>query len=301
MVPSLLSLFLPFCLFTTGSPVLASGNSTEPQEGSNFNSSTTIAPFLEKKYTATQYAKVTQSNQSTRERILYVTSGPEDYYYDDDSGGDEETKVIESPPAPSSPCPYDRCEHLLPTCEEIQKQAGGRCLCPGITGSKTKPDPPRLVQALLADGKLSVNWCSPLSTVRGYRVLYRGLQGPMETGPVLNASYRSYSIENLPDTHYTVCVVAFNEAGESPAAVDEEDNGPEGSMTGPCRNLHTTLSKDSYIYLGVGLGLAALAGLLVVLGCWLWKRERSNKMYVAEEEEMGIPNHFYKAESANQL
>ncbi|XP_018420402.1 PREDICTED: LRRN4 C-terminal-like protein [Nanorana parkeri] len=283
MVSFVLPLLLHICLINTRSLVLA------VEDLASLQASTAAPATASNQSTAIQHTKVTN-----QKRLLYI-SEPEEDYYDDD---EEETPVPPPPPVPKNPCTYDRCEHLSPTCEDIQNKAGGNCLCPGIDGPNIKPDPPQLSQVLPGDREVTVNWCSPSSTVRSYKVLYLGPNSQVEEGPALNASYRSYSIANLlPATQYTVCVVAINDAGESPAEINEAEEDTEGSMRGPCRMLHTTASKTSHMYIGIGVGLGALVVVMAVLGILLCiKKKKKNRMDV-EEKEMGIPNHSYKVGS----
>ncbi|KAM9302177.1 LRRN4 C-terminal-like protein [Gastrophryne carolinensis] len=258
----------------------------------NLTVTTTLAPFL------ANSTKVTQSPKTTQDWPEYVTSGPEeDYYYDD-----TEPTVTSAPPAFPGQCLYDRCKHLSPTCEEIQSKAGGTCLCPGIDGPSKKPDPPNVNQVTSGEEEVTVKWCSPLSTVHNYIVLYLGSEGPIQKGPLLNSSYRAYSIQNLlPNTRYTLCVVAKNNAGYSDADMTQAEEDTTGSMTGACRIFRTSPSKQSYIYLGVGLGLGALAVVLAVLASLWCIRQKRNKQLAAEEEEQGIPNASYKVGSKDHL
>ncbi|XP_040184933.1 LRRN4 C-terminal-like protein [Rana temporaria] len=288
MMSSLYLVLLHICLINTRSLVFAL------EDSALLNASTPTITTASNQSSAIQHTKVTKS-QTTRERLLYVTSGSEEDYYD----ADEDATVSLPPPVSMKPCPFNRCEHLSPTCEEIRSKAGGNCLCPGIDGPNVKPDPPKLDQVLLADREVTVNWCSPSSTVNIYRVLYQGPDSHLEKGPDLNASYRSYSITNLlPATQYTVCVVAINNAGESPAEIDAEED-LEGSKRGHCRILHTTNSKMSHIYIGIGVGLGVLAVVMIVMGILLCNRKRRKGRMDVEEKEMGTTNHSYVAGNAN--
>nr|DBA17244.1 TPA: hypothetical protein GDO54_002720 [Pyxicephalus adspersus] len=245
--------------------------------------------------TAAQQTKVTQ-RKSTPERLLYITSGPEEDYYD----YDEETTLSPHSPVPMKPCHYDRCENLSPTCEEIQRKAGGNCLCPGIDGPNIKPDSPAINKVLSGDTEVTVTWCSPSSTVQSYRVLYQGPDSQVEKGPLLNASYRSYSIENLlPGTQYTICVVAINNAGESSAKFIEAEEDIERTIKGPCSNFHTTATKTSHMYIGIGVGLGALMVVMGILGILMCNRKKRKNRMDVEEEEMGVSNHYYKAGNTN--
>ncbi|XP_063293310.1 LRRN4 C-terminal-like protein [Pelobates fuscus] len=255
-----------------------------------------------------QLPEITRSRKTTPDKILYVTGGiGEDYdYYDDDEDDSVEEATFAPPRVSVIPCPYNRCKHLELPCEEIQMRAGGNCLCPGLSGRSIKPDSPRLLQVIPGDQGASVNWCSPLSTVQGYRVVYKTSDGPMEIGPILNSTYRFYSINNLlPDMSYRVCVVAFNEAGESPVGESEEEEQERlkyGTM-GPCMVFHTSGKWESKIYLGIGVGLALLAGVLglIVFVFWLWKKKRVSSRKLTDSGERGITNMSFKADSVEQL
>lgn len=290
MMSSLYLVLLHICLINTRSLVFSL------EDSASLNLSTPTPTTASNQSNAIQHTKVTK-RQTTREKLLYVTSGPEDDYdYDED-----DSTVTLPPPVSMKPCPFDRCEHLSPTCEKIQSKAGGNCLCPGIDGPNVKPDPPKLSQVLMADKEVTVNWCSPSSTVHSYRVLFQGPDSQVEEGPDLNASYRSYSISNLlPATQYTVCVVAINPAGESSTEIDAEED-IDAIMKGSCRIFHTNASKMSRVYIGIGVGLAALAGVMIVLGILLCNRKRRKGRMDVEEKEMGTTNHSYMPGSANYL
>ncbi|KAM8939241.1 LRRN4 C-terminal-like protein [Pelodytes ibericus] len=285
---TLLYHFLPLLLLyinTTGSMALFTedhtiqtwDNSSTHQSSNNPSSVTTIGPqWINNQSSAPPLTKVTQTDQSTREPILYITGGTGEDYYEDYT---DDAAPSASPETPVIPCTYDRCKHMEPLCEETQGRAEGNCLCPGIAGPKIIPDVPRLGQIIPGVKGVSVSWCSPMSTVHGYKVLYGPPDGLLEQGPILNASYRFYSIEGLlSDTTYKVCLVAFNKAGESLVTVEEhlerEPNTPNS-----CTIISTTSSKDLYIYIGIGVGLATLVGLLglSVFGCWMCYRRKASK------------------------
>ncbi|CAH2325114.1 LRRN4 C-terminal [Pelobates cultripes] len=299
--PFLLLLSLP--VTTIGPTALPTENKTQSLENNgtdlnskNSSSLTTIAPTLiNNQSSAPLFTKVTQGHKSTREHIRYITGGTGDDYYEDDN---EET----IPPIPPNiilePCPYDRCKHLETPCEETQRRAQGRCLCPGINGPTIRPSRPHLTQIIPGERYINMSWCSPLSTVHGYKVLYGPPTGLLERGPVLNDSFRFCIIEGLlPNTPYRVCILAFNDAGESP--VEEGNLELDSETTVSCRFIHTTSSKELYIY--VGVGLAALAGLvgLVVLGYCLYKKRKSNKE--TNWEDMVLPDQLYRGHSVEQL
>ncbi|OCT84061.1 LRRN4 C-terminal-like protein [Xenopus laevis] len=250
----------------------------------------------------------TWRQRSSNEHIQFINGGIGVEYYEDKDYNDNEAKVITSPSYGSlKPCAYDRCKHLEEPCEETQRAAGYHCLCPGIDGPSVPPDSPRLVQSVPDESGVSLRWCSPLSTVRGYRVLHGTSGNPMQSGPVLNSTYRFYSIEKLlPDTSYRVCVVALNEAGRSKVDFGEdheEEENWEWGKPGPCRIIHTTGTKASMILLWTGVTIAVLAGMMGVamLGYWLRKRGRRKRQKIERGVEMGISNLSFKSESVEQL
>ncbi|KAM4617953.1 LRRN4 C-terminal-like protein [Discoglossus pictus] len=323
LVSPLLLLLLPFCLMTSGAPatsapaITTEGNSSRPWTSNSTESwdstsapLTTAAPTEDINETVPEPSvpplpEVTRSRQTTQDRIVFISGEEGDDYYEDDDYNDKGVIPTQSP-IPDKPCEYNRCKHLEPSCKEIQNMEGGKCMCPGVDGPHVRPDTPRLGQILSAENGASVNWCSPLSTVLGYRVLYGSLDGPMEQGPDLNSSYRMYSIGHLsPDTTYRVCVVAFNAVGHSSSETGEEEEtvGWEGGKPGPCRIFRTSSSQETNVYLGVGVGLAALAGVLglSVLGWWLWRRGKDRRRKEDNGDRMGVPNLSYKAESVEQL
>uniref|UniRef100_A0A8C5QNB3 Fibronectin type-III domain-containing protein n=1 Tax=Leptobrachium leishanense TaxID=445787 RepID=A0A8C5QNB3_9ANUR len=261
-------------------------NNTDPSSR-NLSSWTTVTSSSPKT------TKITKGHQTTQDNILFITGWTGDYEED-------YTKISPTVPpnVPLKPCPYDRCKHLEIPCKETQWIAQGRCLCPGVSGPSIRPNMPHLTQLIPGEKDINVSWCSPLSTVHGYRVLYGPSNGILERGPILNGSYRFYSIGGLlPNTLYLICIMAFNDVGESPV---EENLELESAMSTPCRLIYTTSPKDIYIY--VGVALAVLAGLvgLAVFGYWLHQKSRYSKE-TSLWEEMVLPNQLYKGDSVEQL
>ncbi|KAG8437981.1 hypothetical protein GDO86_008607 [Hymenochirus boettgeri] len=241
---------------------------------------------------------------STQGKIQYISDGGGVDYYEDDNNS--EPNESSTPMYGSAkPCSYDRCKHLETPCEETQRGSGYHCLCPGIDGPSIPPDPPRLVRVIPGESGASLSWCSPLSTVVGYRVLYGTKGSLLDRGPSLNATFRFYSLENLvPDTPYRLCVIAFNEAGESKIKINkDEEEGLDWNKPSPCMMLHTFSFNKSRIYLVIGVSLAAVAVVmgLSVLGYWLGRKGRSRTRNLMRGEEMGISNLSFKAESVEQL
>ncbi|CAI9572629.1 unnamed protein product [Staurois parvus] len=253
-----------------------------------------------------QPRKITQNQKTTRERIQFITEDIDYDSYEDEEDTSYKKHFTLPPQVSYEACPFDRCKHLELPCREIQKRAGGKCLCPGISGRTISPDAPHLHVVTPGQKGISVSWCSPLSTVQGYRVLYGAPEGPLEQGPLLNQSYRIFSIPNLvPGTTYRVCVVAINDAGESQVELkDEEKEWPsQERISGPCGIYNTYDPYASYIYLAVGIGLAVLAGLLGIFSFvyWFRCRKRSRKIKRAIGEEKGVTNMSFRAESVENL
>uniref|UniRef100_A0A8C5QMR5 Fibronectin type-III domain-containing protein n=1 Tax=Leptobrachium leishanense TaxID=445787 RepID=A0A8C5QMR5_9ANUR len=271
---------LPFCIDSIGSTAIPreengtkTWDDTTHAKNNNLRPNTTIVPsWTNNESSVSLVPEDTGSQGNTQDGILYITSG--DDYYEDDM---EETLATLS--FPVNPCPYDPCKHMEPPCKEIQMRKDSNCLCPGLMGSTIRPVAPQLGQIVTGDTKVDVSWCSPLSTVHGYRVLYGTPGAILERGPVLNDSYRFYSIGALlPDTSYRVCVVAFNKAGESPTDAVEDSWVEESNTSGPCSVIRTTSFRKLYIY--IGLGLIVLAGFLIlsVIVCFLCRKRKGNKM-----------------------
>ncbi|XP_068116773.1 LRRN4 C-terminal-like protein isoform X2 [Hyperolius riggenbachi] len=260
--------------------------------------------FMNNQLSIAQPRRITQKQKATREQIQFIT---EEYDYYGDEDDDSYKKSFTLPTQTSIElCPYDRCKHLQIPCSEIQKSFGGKCLCPGISAHTVPPDSPQLLEIRIEQTFIGVNWCSPLSTVTGYRVLYGDLEGSMEMGPLLNQSYRFFALSNLfPGKTYRVCIVAINDAGESkvdPGHIEEKWLG-KGGTVGPCGIFNTYNSHGSYIYLVIGITLAILTILLffsVFIYCFYCKK-RNRKIRRATEEEMGVTNMSFKADSVENL
>ncbi|KAM3920288.1 LRRN4 C-terminal-like protein [Leptodactylus fuscus] len=173
---------------------------------------------------------------------------------------------------------------------------------PGISGSSVLPESPRLRQVIAGQAGIGVSWCSPLSTVQSYRVMYGTPEGPLEVGPLLNQTYRFFSITNLlPGTAYRVCVVAINDAGENQVDHGDEELDQE-DIVGPCGIFHTYDALGSSMYLAIGVGLAALAGVLGFSAFiyWSWSRKKRS-IKRTRQGDMGVANMSFKAESIENL
>ncbi|KAM5138458.1 LRRN4 C-terminal-like protein [Mantella aurantiaca] len=307
-------LLLLLCAAITGLHA-EKNNTAEPEENKNNTAplNTTMSPlataspdYKDEKSSVAQPRKITQSQKTTRERIPFITEDIDYDSYEDGEDNDYKKHFTLPPRVSYEACPFDRCKHLELPCSEIQKIAGGNCLCPGISGRTIPPDAPRLKDVTPGQTGISVSWCSPLSTVQGYRVLYGTPEGPLEKGPLLNQSYRFFSIPNLvPGMAYRVCVVAINDAGESQVEQSNSDEGwpGQGGIAGPCGVYNTYDPYGSYIYLAVGTGLAIFAALLgiFVLVYWFKCRKRNRKIKRTFGEEMGVTNMSFKAESVENL
>lgn len=176
-------------------------------------------------------------------------------YYEDDYDYEERQKG----PVTSrvGPCDYDPCRHHQKPCFELQTLS--RCLCPGLSGELSVPDPPRLREVSeIQDTSAEIQWCAPNSVVRFYQLAYR-LTGKMKNYSVsgeIYATARQYTLYNLqPGSAYQVCIMASNQAGSSQMT----DNAPPS-----CSNFTTKTS-----YKSIFAALCATSGLLVVLALLL--------------------------------
>ncbi|KYO22244.1 LRRN4 C-terminal-like protein [Alligator mississippiensis] len=167
---------------------------------------------------------------------------------------------------PPSRCDYQPCRHLQPSCAELRQASA--CLCPGLSGASEPPDPPRLLEAVVAAGGASLHWCAPPSTVLRYRLLAWPPHGPPLASPPLNASFRRATLGPLaPGTRYRLCVVAENAAG---ASFQHDDAAAPG---GPCRAVDTPLGPQPLLYATLGVA-ALLGGLGTSALVWRWARHR---------------------------
>ncbi|XP_038620765.1 LRRN4 C-terminal-like protein [Tachyglossus aculeatus] len=177
-----------------------------------------------------------------------------------------------SPPPRPVPCDYDRCRHLQPPCKELQRLGRQPCLCPGLSSPNQPPDPPRLgeVQIWAEEGRALVHWCAPSSPVREYRLQFWEAGGGRRRGPALNSSLRQAQLSPLqPGTSYVVCVVALNDAGESPTVHGDAEGfrGPgEAEPFGPCRAISVPPRPQTYVHVavGIGVGLASVSCLALL-------------------------------------
>ncbi|XP_075781831.1 leucine-rich repeat neuronal protein 4 [Pelodiscus sinensis] len=169
--------------------------------------------------------------------VLYI-----DDYYDDDQP--EET--ITQPIVVS--CDYDPCQHLQKPCSELQRLSP--CLCPGVSGEDTVPDPPRLQEVSeTTDTSAQIHWCAPNSFVNTYQLVYhaKGSKNQILVAEIYPTARKHTLYELSPDTSYWVCVIASNKAGLS-QMTSEKISG------NPCTHFTT---KPSYKFIFVVLSLAS--------------------------------------------
>ncbi|XP_078516608.1 LRRN4 C-terminal-like protein [Lissotriton helveticus] len=232
--------------------------------------------------------------RTTLTRILFAIPDREEYDYTAEDE-DEDLSEPATPRAPAVPCDYDRCRHLQVPCEELQQLS--RCLCPGVSGSHVRPDPPRLGDIQESEGVLTVHWCSPSSTVDQYRVEVRrddSLEA-VRTDTV-NSTHRLITLEGLQSgKSFVVCVVAMNQAGSS------EVNQAE---YGPCRKVQMSGTQLRYLYVALGASAAALL-LVAILGVAYYYHSRRKKSLLHSSRDTtvpsGVPNMSYRSESIEQL
>ncbi|XP_069810769.1 leucine-rich repeat neuronal protein 4 [Dendropsophus ebraccatus] len=164
-------------------------------------------------------------------------------------------------------CDYDHCRHLQPPCSELQLLTP--CMCPGLSGDDTIPDPPHVQGAFeITDTSAQILWCSPNSMVEKYQLVYQPESGTNETVDNIYVTMRQYTLYNLlPYTTYKVCVLAYNKKGHSTST--------NGVSRAPCAEFTT---RPSYILI-LSI-LSALGGLflvtIIVLASCLYKARKNN-------------------------
>ncbi|XP_001513528.3 LRRN4 C-terminal-like protein [Ornithorhynchus anatinus] len=185
---------------------------------------------------------------------------------------DDEEETTASPSPRPVPCDYDSCRHLQLPCKELQRRSRQPCLCPGLSSQNQPPDPPRLgeVQIWAEEGRAVLHWCAPASPVREYRLQFWEDGGDPRRGPALNNSLRQAPLYPLrPGASYLVCVVALNDAGESPT-VEGDGEGfrgkGEAELFGPCRRISVPPRPQTYVHVavGIGVGLASVSCLALL-------------------------------------
>ncbi|XP_037350791.1 leucine-rich repeat neuronal protein 4 [Talpa occidentalis] len=170
----------------------------------------------------------------------------------DDSSEEEEGEMVEAL-AQGVPCDYHPCKHLQTPCMELQRRL--RCLCPGLSGEDTLPDPPKLQGVSeTTDTSALISWCAPNSVVHEYQIHY-AREGRLGNQSVVGDIYptaRQHPLYGLePGTTYLVCVLAVNRAGLSPSDAE-----------GWSRACTTFTTKPSFVL--IFAGLCAACGLLLV-------------------------------------
>ncbi|XP_075720642.1 leucine-rich repeat neuronal protein 4 [Rhinoderma darwinii] len=148
-------------------------------------------------------------------------------------------------------CDYDHCRHLQTPCSELQLLTP--CLCPGLSGDDTIPDPPHIQGVFeITDTSAQILWCSPNSIVEKYQLVYRLESGTNEIVDNIYVTMRQYTLYNLvPYTTYKVCVLAINTKGHSVPT--------NSASRTPCAEFKT---RPSYILI-LSI-LSALSGLFLV-------------------------------------
>ncbi|XP_032634954.2 leucine-rich repeat neuronal protein 4 [Chelonoidis abingdonii] len=183
----------------------------------------------------------------------------EDDYYDDQPKESVTQLIIVS-------CDYDPCHQLQKPCSELQRLSP--CLCPGVSGEDTVPDPPRLREVSeTTDTSAQIHWCAPSSVVHTYQLAYHA-KGSEKTQILVDEIYptaRQHTLYKLsPDTTYWVCVIASNKAGSSQTT-------SEKILGNPCTQFTT---KPSYKSIFVVLSLASGVFLIttIVLSVCLYQK-----------------------------
>ncbi|XP_075060104.1 leucine-rich repeat neuronal protein 4 [Mixophyes fleayi] len=164
-------------------------------------------------------------------------------------------------------CDYDHCRHLQIACFELQQLEP--CLCPGLSGEDTLPDPPYLQEASeITETSAQIRWCSSNSIVDKYQLVYQPEGGKNETVNNIYVTMRQYTLYNLaPYTTYKVCVVGYNKKGPSDSV--------NTSLRSPCAEFKT--KPSNILILSI---LSALGGLflviITVLSVYLYKTCKNN-------------------------
>ncbi|XP_005414839.1 PREDICTED: LRRN4 C-terminal-like protein [Chinchilla lanigera] len=173
----------------------------------------------------------------------------------------------EATPELPVPCDYDRCRHLQVPCEELQRAGPAACLCPGLSSPSQPPAAPRLgeVRVLAEKGCAKVHWCAPASPVHHYQLLLWEAAGAPRRGPPLNNTVRRTELGGLrPGGTYVLCVVAANEAGESPAPglAGEDPDAAVSPTFGPCGRFSVPPRPGTLVHAAIGVGTT-----LALLSC----------------------------------
>ncbi|TKS83948.1 LRRN4 C-terminal-like protein [Collichthys lucidus] len=169
-----------------------------------------------------------------------------------------------SPPKTHHPfsgkrCDYSPCREGQVACPVLADSTG--CLCPGFTLQDAAPEAPSLTSVSWNGSDVVASWCAPNSYVTGYTVTVRQTLTGKEERLTLGQDKRSGVLGHV-DHVSEVCVVAVNDAGQSPE-------------TASCLPYEP---RDSSLPLKAGLIGGALGLLmLVLLGVLLWRHRRQRK------------------------
>ncbi|KAH1172923.1 leucine-rich repeat neuronal protein 4 [Mauremys mutica] len=202
----------------------------------------------------------TKANPIPNPTHAVINMDYEDDYYDDHQPKESITQPI------IVSCDYDPCHHLQKPCSELQRLSP--CLCPGVSGEDTVPDPPRLREVSeTTDTSAQIHWCAPSSVVHTYQLAYHA-KGSEKSQILVDEIYptaRQHTLYKLsPDTTYWVCVIASNKAGSSQTT-------SEKILGNPCTQFTT---KPSYKSIFVVLSLASGVFLIttIVLSVCLYQK-----------------------------
>lgn len=177
----------------------------------------------------------------------HALSSEDDYVYDDTTISPDIVR-----PDGGVRCDYSPCsEHQTP-CAELAAATG--CLCPGFTLHNVAPGEPDLRSVSWNRSEVVVRWCAPYSFVTKYVVTVGG-----QDRKTFGKEQRSGSLGDI-DNIAKVCVIAVNEAGNSPES---------------CMMYQPT---DNSLPLKAGLIGGALGFLLLLLlAVLLWRHKRQRK------------------------
>uniref|UniRef100_A0A3Q1CAI0 Fibronectin type-III domain-containing protein n=2 Tax=Amphiprion ocellaris TaxID=80972 RepID=A0A3Q1CAI0_AMPOC len=149
-------------------------------------------------------------------------------------------------------CDYNPCSENQTPCPEMV--AATSCLCPGFTLNNAPPEVPSLTSVSWNGTEVVLRWCAPYSYVTEYVVTVGG-----RDRKTFGTEQRSGSLGDI-DNIAEVCVIAVNDAGDSPAS---------------CMMYRPT---DNSLALKAGLIGGALGLLLLLLlAVLLWRHKRQQK------------------------
>ncbi|XP_074844560.1 leucine-rich repeat neuronal protein 4 isoform X2 [Carettochelys insculpta] len=179
--------------------------------------------------------------------------------YDDDQPKEAATQQVVF-------CGYDPCQHLQKPCSELQRLS--QCLCPGVSGDNTIPDPPRLKEVSeTTDTSAQIHWCAPNSVVNTYQLVYhaKGSEKSQLLVAEIYPTARKHTLYKLsPDTTYRVCVMASNKAGSSQTT-------KETISGNPCTHFTTKPSYKS-IFAALSLTTGVFLITTIVLSVCLYQK-----------------------------